>query len=152
MFFYRLEGSRTLRGQRPLRKRLIIVFRAVVRSPVPKCKAFGWTSNADAKHMPTRHRHQKNNYSSSEGWLFFYRLEGSRTLRGQRPLRKRLIIVFRAVVRSPVPKCKAFGWTSNADAKHMPTRHRHQKNNYSSSEGWLFFIVRRESNPYVAQP
>ena len=43
-----LKGIRTPRGQRAFRKRLIIVFSTVVRSPVPKCVAFGWTSRGNA--------------------------------------------------------------------------------------------------------
>ncbi len=47
-FFALSRGIRTLRGQRADEKRLIIVFSELMRSPVPKRKAFGWASKGNA--------------------------------------------------------------------------------------------------------
>ena len=73
-------------------------------------------------------RHAKNNRITEGSAVVFY-LYGIRTLRGHGEKSKRAGDTFAEdVVRSPVPKCKAFGWTSREGAKRMyPSRH--AKNN-----------------------
>ena len=92
LLFNYLEGSRTLRGQRARRKRLIIVFRevgaktgtanGVCGRQAGKMRSICLPPSAPKKQVTLL------------GYLLFNYLEGSRTLRGQRARRKRLIIVF----------------------------------------------------------
>ena len=74
-FFY-FRGSRTLRGQRTLRKRLIIVFRAMVRRPVPKCVSIWVVKQYRCEAYVSRHRHQtvkiRTLYQSVKGSDFYY--------------------------------------------------------------------------------
>ena len=70
VFYFR--GSRTLRGQRTLRKRLIIVFRAVVRRPVPKCVSIWVVKQYRCEAYVSRHRHQKKQLFLVRGMVVFY--------------------------------------------------------------------------------